>query len=338
MSDNMGLTPDWRENLERAIHAKGIKVTKLSTDLGMHRDYVANVLKGKAHPKFGFLVKLFQATGIDILSVISGAEDEVVEVTPGTPLDDRLKQVVAALVSTEILETHRQQIKPLTATDSPPKTIPEVKLKSLKVARNENVPMSVIIHDTLSAIAPKGYILLGGLPNANDFYSNITDDWSVTYVREKLAENDPVLKFMNNNRGYISWAKLKQQAEDATVFERSAEYGRVEGSVVTRSYRGNKVAVSLCQENDHPELTASEITEVEDALDALLRLMAPIQPEADDLEFLYSVSQGHNTAELKAIYGVSDRKISDMKKAAIASMSAHTLEHAVSIGIDTGLL
>jgi len=333
MSEDMGLTPDWRENLERAIHSKGIKVTKLSTDLGMHRDYVANVLKGKAHPKFGFLVKLFQATGIDIMSVISGTDDDVVEVTPGTPLDDRLKHVVAALVDTEILETHRQQIK-----QTAPKTAPEIKLSSLKVARNENVPMSVIIHDTLSTVAPKGYILLGGLPNANDFYSNITDDWSITYVREKLAENDPVLKFMNNNRGYISWAKLKQQAEDPTVFKRSAEYGRVEGSVVTRSFRGNKIAVSLCQADDHPELTASEISEVEEALDALLRLMAPIERSPDDLDFLYSVSQGHNTAELKAIYGVSDRKISDMKKAAISSMSAHTLEHAVSIGIDTGLL
>lgn len=335
MSDDMGLTPDWRENLERAIHSKGIKVTKLSTDLGMHRDYVANVLKGKAHPKFGFLVKLFNATGIDIMSVLNNSDDEVLEVTPGTPLDDRLKHVVAALVDTEILETHRQQTKVHQPAAS---KRADVKLSSLKVARNENVPMSVIIHDILARNAPKGYILLGGLPNANDFYSNITDDWSIIYVREKLAENDPVLKFMNYNRGYISWARLKQQADDTTVFERSAEYGRVDGSVITRSYRGKKVAVSLCHEEGREDLDPEQIREVEKALDALLRLMAPVEPEQSNLDFLYHISIGHSTAELKSIYGVSDRKISDIKKSAIAEMSASSLEHAISVGIDTGLL
>lgn len=62
----------WRERLATAIHSKNVKVTLLSTELGLHRDYVSNVLSGKAKPNADRLGMICEKLGVELSYVLTG--------------------------------------------------------------------------------------------------------------------------------------------------------------------------------------------------------------------------------------------------------------------------
>lgn len=95
---------DWRNRLGVELASRGIKLTKLSTDLGKHRDYVANIVSGKAHPDLETLMSVFQTAGIDPISVLTADEQAAVDTTlfEGTPLEDRLADAVDSINSAQL--------------------------------------------------------------------------------------------------------------------------------------------------------------------------------------------------------------------------------------------
>ena len=66
----------WRERLALEIHARGFKLTKLSTTLGFHRDYISNVLSGKAKPSTDKLEMICAEIGVPFATVLFGAQDD----------------------------------------------------------------------------------------------------------------------------------------------------------------------------------------------------------------------------------------------------------------------
>lgn len=65
---------DWRARLAEAVYARGFRLTKLSTDLGFHRDYVSNVLSGKARPSAARLARICAAVGFGADADAPGAK------------------------------------------------------------------------------------------------------------------------------------------------------------------------------------------------------------------------------------------------------------------------
>lgn len=65
----------WRERLAFEIHARGHKLTKLSTSLGFHRDYVSNILSGKAKPSTDKLEMICKEIGVPFAKVLLGEPD-----------------------------------------------------------------------------------------------------------------------------------------------------------------------------------------------------------------------------------------------------------------------
>ncbi len=68
----MSTHEQWRERLASAIHNKNVKVTLLSTELGLHRDYVSNVLSGKAKPNADRLGKICDKLGVSLSYILTG--------------------------------------------------------------------------------------------------------------------------------------------------------------------------------------------------------------------------------------------------------------------------
>ncbi len=328
--DDSNLASDWRERLAKELAEKGIKITKLSTDLGKHRDYVGNVLRGKANPNLGFLVSLFRETGIDIFSVIRDTQESTIEnsVPVGTPLETLLGELVESLEQEKTWTDYQRQLDAeiLKSGDGVPQHL-------LKIKKS---PMLDAAHEILGNLGPNGYAVVAGLPQTLQMYLTYPDEWNVTYVTEKLATGDPILHFMNNGSGYASWEQLRAVAEDSRVFERSADFGLLEGSVVTSARRGKKIAASLC--HDKVSLNEEEIALVETALNTILVLMESPQPELEPYELLYYYANGLNNEQIRNLFDIPPRKLADVKRTAITSLNAKNLEHAVAIGCRIGIL
>ncbi len=328
--DDTNLATDWRERLARQLAEKGVKITKLSTDLGKHRDYVGNVLRGKANPNLGFLVSLFRETGIDIFSVIRDTSEAMVEnnVPLGTPMEALLDELVQTLEREQIIEENQRKL------DRDVVKIGDGALSDIGAIKDSR--MADAAHGILRTLAPKGYVVVSGLPLEPQVYSTYPEEWAGVYVSEKLAAVDPILHFMNNGSGYAAWEQLRAGAEDKTVFKRSADFGLKEGSVVTTARRGKKIAVSLCHEE--VSLNEEEITLAVSSLNTFLILMEKPQPNLDPYELLYYFANGFTNEQIRNIFDISPRKLADVKKTAIASLNAKNLEHAVAIGCRIGIL
>lgn len=67
---------DWKKRLAHEIHSRGLKLTKVSTALGFHRDYVSNVISGKAKPSAEKLDAICREIGVPLTNVLVGAPDE----------------------------------------------------------------------------------------------------------------------------------------------------------------------------------------------------------------------------------------------------------------------
>lgn len=100
----MSFAADWRNRLGIELASRGIKLTKLSTDLGKHRDYVANIVSGKAHPDLETLMTVFTKTGIDPMEVLSENNEPEIDnsILEGTPLVDRLADAVDSINSAQL--------------------------------------------------------------------------------------------------------------------------------------------------------------------------------------------------------------------------------------------
>jgi len=67
---------DWKNRLAHEIHSRGLKLTKVSTSLGFHRDYVSNVISGKAKPSAEKLDAICREVGVPLTNVLVGPPDE----------------------------------------------------------------------------------------------------------------------------------------------------------------------------------------------------------------------------------------------------------------------
>ena len=88
----------WRDRLAFEIHARGFKLTKLSTSLGFHRDYISNVLSGKAKPSTEKLERICDAVGVPFANVLlGGGSEEKAAAAPGVA-DTALSQVQSLIM------------------------------------------------------------------------------------------------------------------------------------------------------------------------------------------------------------------------------------------------
>ena len=63
---------DWKNRLAHEIHSRGLKLTKVSISLGFHRDYVSNVISGKAKPSAEKLDAICREIGVPLTSILVG--------------------------------------------------------------------------------------------------------------------------------------------------------------------------------------------------------------------------------------------------------------------------
>jgi|GEM_PF-3417687 len=67
---------DWKNRLAHEIHSRGLKLTKVSTSLGFHRDYVSNVISGKAKPSAEKLEAICNEVGVPLTNILVGPPNE----------------------------------------------------------------------------------------------------------------------------------------------------------------------------------------------------------------------------------------------------------------------
>jgi transcriptional regulator with XRE-family HTH domain len=83
---------DWRDRLSAEIHTRGVKLTHLSASLGFHRDYVSNVISGKAKPSAEKLKAICDGIGVSFSYVLTGTrqlsdQDSVIRDLANLPED-----------------------------------------------------------------------------------------------------------------------------------------------------------------------------------------------------------------------------------------------------------
>ena len=197
-------------------------------------------------------------------------------------------------------------------------------------------PMRDLAHATLKELGPYGVTIVTGLPDKTEIYTTYPNEWAMVYIGEGLAKRDPVLQFMINGTGAVSWAKLRETAQDTAVFDRAADCGLPNGTVATASRRGKKIATSIA--HDAEELDPSELRQIRTALDVFLALLEPIEPTKEPYEVLYYLSNGLTPKDISELYKMPLRRVVNLRNAAVTSLKANNVEHAVAIGIKVGIL
>lgn len=66
--------PDWRDRLREELRAKGVRITKLSEELGFNRDYISKVLNKREHePLLENVRRICDGAGIDFSALFKDA-------------------------------------------------------------------------------------------------------------------------------------------------------------------------------------------------------------------------------------------------------------------------
>lgn len=99
----------WRERLALEIHARGFKLTKLSTQLGFHRDYISNVLSGKAKPSTDKLEAICAEIGVPFATILLGGDGDGDQ--SAVPGQDDLNQSALESVQHMILDGNYNKSK-----------------------------------------------------------------------------------------------------------------------------------------------------------------------------------------------------------------------------------
>jgi len=79
---------DWKKRLAHEIHSRGLKLTKVSASLGFHRDYVSNVISGKAKPSAEKLEAICDEIGVPLTNILIGPPKNEEDSPDATSHDD----------------------------------------------------------------------------------------------------------------------------------------------------------------------------------------------------------------------------------------------------------
>lgn len=85
---------DWKDRLSHEIHSRGLKVTKVSTALGFHRDYVSNVISGKAKPSTDKLSAICEEIGVSLSEILTGKPSNEIVSSDSVSREDLNKQAL----------------------------------------------------------------------------------------------------------------------------------------------------------------------------------------------------------------------------------------------------
>ncbi len=88
---------DWKSRLAHEIHSRGLKLTKVSTSLGFHRDYVSNVISGKAKPSAEKLDAICQEIGVPLTNILVGPPSEADTDQESVSHDELQKQALESI-------------------------------------------------------------------------------------------------------------------------------------------------------------------------------------------------------------------------------------------------
>lgn len=197
-------------------------------------------------------------------------------------------------------------------------------------------PMRDMAHTTLKELGPHGVTIVTGLPTKTEIYTTYPNEWAMVYIGEGLAKQDPVLQFMIHGSGAVSWAHLRETSPNPIVFDRAAECGLPNGTVVTAARRGRKIGTSIC--HDVPTLDDADLKRITSALHVFLALLEPIEPTKEPYEVLYYLSNGLSTKDISELYKMPQRRVVELRNSAVQSLRANNVEHAVAIGLKVGIL
>lgn len=331
-----------RLRLSNELHKRSVRITNLSEAIGRHRDYVSNILTGKAKPAADVYFQIAQEVGFDPSLIFQDQSEEQPETVEA--LENHLKSLIDDLQDFDYIRNHydREVDEERRARDT----------SAFKVPKNggpvNGSRMSAFAHATLSRLSPKGYVLQAGLPWSPKTlpYINRWDKWSEEYVRDNLGAKDPVLSYMINHRGYASWQTIAEASEDRTVFLRAAAHGRHNGSVITECHCGEKIAVSLVHPDDQVDLTEDQKEDVRSSLLIILsllqgsrrRLSAEEKLHHNASRYLWLTSQGLTDDYTLKHYGISPRLKKALKSEVSKLFGARSVEEAIVRGIDTGVV
>lgn len=79
---------DWKKRLAHEIHSRGLKLTKVSASLGFHRDYVSNVISGKAKPSAEKLEAICNEIGVPLTNILVGPPEKDQESSDASSHDE----------------------------------------------------------------------------------------------------------------------------------------------------------------------------------------------------------------------------------------------------------
>ena len=324
-----------RRRLDAVIASKGYKLTKLSVDIGRHRDYIGNIIRGKAKPSLEVLLEIANKLEIDPVYLFEESEGE----TPHSEADlsilaEQMDVVIETLTDQRILEQLEEQLKLKKSNAAKKRRL---------AARIQDIPqtkLSIEAHETLARIGDLGYAIVNNIPHREgidlDMFSTHSPNWGFEYVSNRLAEKDATLVFMNTRGGVITWKQLKEETEDTEVFDRAQKHGLEHGTVITSAYRGKKIAVSLS--HSKPELDEEEIRLASNAILRFLILMTPAAPSKDPYELLYFNANGMTNKDLRSSLDYNSRQLASLRTEALSLMEAKTLEQAIANAQNTGIL
>ena len=129
---------------------------------------------------------------------------------------------------------------------------------------------------------------------------------------------------------------ISMGAARAAALIAAADCGLPNGTVATSSRRGKKIATSIS--HDAEELDAAALASIQTSLDVFLALMEPVEPTKEPYEVLYYLSNGLTPKDISELYKMPLRRVVDLRNAAVKSLKANNVEHAVAIGLKVGIL
>jgi len=164
-------------------------------------------------------------------------------------------------------------------------------------------------------------------------------DWIKVYMERGYQKIDPVIKFSCEGRGALNWRDLPSTEESRKFLEHSGEFGLKNGTVFASVVQGLKCSVSVCHSKE--TLTDAEIEILQEYTIAYGSMYPRKNASPRDevrLKYLNLQGNGASGSQIQTALGLSARSLAELKKDAVAEMSAKSLPQAISSAMSANLI
>jgi len=292
-----------RLRLSNELHKRSVRITNLSEAIGRHRDYVSNILTGKAKPAADVYFQIAQEVGFDPSLIFQDQSEEQPETVEA--LENHLKSLIDDLQDFDYIRNHydREVDEERRARDT----------SAFKVPKNggpvNGSRMSAFAHATLSRLSPKGYVLQAGLP------------WSPWQTIAEASEDRTVF--------------LRAAAHGRHNGSVITECHCGEKIAVSLVHPDDQVDLTEDQKED---VRSSLLIILSLLQGSRRRLSAEEKLHHNASRYLWLTSQGLTDDYTLKHYGISPRLKKALKSEVSKLFGARSVEEAIVRGIDTGVV